>query len=153
MCGIGDRLKEERLRLGLSQKEFAELCGIKVRAQINYEKNERSPDARYLIESGKIGVDIGYLFSGNRTLQSEKGHLSSLAESYVSINDKEMLELSIMISRISNALGKSGKDYTNQKMISKLIPIYHKLTHEKPYQDRDSSSKRMFDEMLKLFIK
>ena len=45
---IGARIREERLRLGLSQAAFAKLLGVHRRTQINYEHGERKPDTDYL---------------------------------------------------------------------------------------------------------
>lgn len=67
---FSERLKEERERLGLSQTDFGEKCGVKKLAQINYEKGERKPDSDYLQKAHELGVDIGYLFSGHRTSPS-----------------------------------------------------------------------------------
>ena len=50
--GIGERLKEERERIGLSQTEFAAKAGASKNSQYNYEKGERSPDAAYLAAAG-----------------------------------------------------------------------------------------------------
>ena len=38
---IGQRLKEERERLGLNQTDFGLIGGVKKLAQLNYEKDER----------------------------------------------------------------------------------------------------------------
>lgn len=62
-----ERLKIERERLGISQTNFAESCGVKKNAQINYEKGERKPDSDYLQKAQELGVDVAYLFSGQRT--------------------------------------------------------------------------------------
>lgn len=67
MSGIGDRLREERERLGLSQGAFGELGGVKANAQGNYEKGERFPDAAYLAAIAEKGVDVLYVVTGNRT--------------------------------------------------------------------------------------
>ncbi|WP_162961855.1 helix-turn-helix domain-containing protein, partial [Pseudomonas aeruginosa] len=48
---IGERLKEERQRLGMSQTELAEQCGVSKNTQLAYEKGERSPDAAYLLRA------------------------------------------------------------------------------------------------------
>lgn len=64
---FSERLKDERERLGLSQTDFGEKCGVKKLAQINYEKGERKPDSDYLQKAHELGVDISYLFSGQRT--------------------------------------------------------------------------------------
>ncbi|EOZ4487318.1 helix-turn-helix domain-containing protein [Salmonella enterica subsp. diarizonae] len=66
MNSFGIMLKEERERLGLSQTEFAEACGVKRVAQGNYENDKRSPDAAYLIAAAKLGVDVNYLITGVR---------------------------------------------------------------------------------------
>lgn len=62
-----ERLKLERERLNISQTAFGESCGVRKQAQINYEKGERQPDSDYLQKAYELGVDIGYLFSGQRT--------------------------------------------------------------------------------------
>ncbi|MDH1629301.1 helix-turn-helix domain-containing protein [Pseudomonas mosselii] len=64
--GIGDRLKEERERLGLNQTEFSALAGASKNSQYNYEKGERSPDANYLAAAATQGVDVLYVVTGER---------------------------------------------------------------------------------------
>lgn len=65
--GIGERLKEERERLGLSQTEFAARACASKNTQYNYEKGERSPDAIYLAGVAAEGVDVLYVVTGVRT--------------------------------------------------------------------------------------
>ncbi|WP_157956921.1 XRE family transcriptional regulator [Salinicola aestuarinus] len=76
MSTIGDRIKEERDRLDLSQTAFASLAGVGKTTQINYEKNNRSPDTDYLSALDAAGVDTFYVLTGRR-LEEQK----SLAES------------------------------------------------------------------------
>ena len=64
IVGIGERLKEERERLGFSQTEFAAVAGASKNSQYNYEKGERSPDAAYLAAVAEKGVDILYVVTG-----------------------------------------------------------------------------------------
>ncbi|WP_415858179.1 helix-turn-helix domain-containing protein [Burkholderia ubonensis] len=66
MTQIGSRLRDERLRIGLSQDEFATVGGVARRSQSAYESDERSPDAAYLLAVREIGVDIGYVLTGER---------------------------------------------------------------------------------------
>lgn len=68
--GIGERLKEERERLGLNQTEFAALAGASKNSQYNYEKGERSPDANYLAAAAQQGVDVLYVITGTRSPQA-----------------------------------------------------------------------------------
>lgn len=64
--GIGERLKEERERLGLNQTDFAALAGASKNTQYNYEKGGRSPDSIYLAAAAAQGVDILYVVTGQR---------------------------------------------------------------------------------------
>ncbi|MFG0460786.1 helix-turn-helix domain-containing protein [Pseudomonas sp. yb_1] len=78
--GIGERLKEERERLGLNQTEFAALAGASKNSQYNYEKGERSPDANYLAAAAKQGVDVLYVVTGVRLPASADGLSPERAE-------------------------------------------------------------------------
>lgn len=69
---LGERLKEERKRLDLSQTRFAELCGVKRTAQTTYESGERTPDADYLEGAGRIGVDVEYVLTGRRVPAADR---------------------------------------------------------------------------------
>jgi transcriptional regulator with XRE-family HTH domain len=60
------RLKEERLRLGLNQTDFAQSGGVQKRAQVSYEQGDRFPDVEYLFAISTIGADIVYLLTGER---------------------------------------------------------------------------------------
>jgi transcriptional regulator with XRE-family HTH domain len=62
----GSRLKSERKRLCLSQLQLADLCGVALRSQQNYEKDERQPDAGYLSAVATAGVDVLYVITGVR---------------------------------------------------------------------------------------
>lgn len=66
MTRLGTRLRDERLRIGLSQDEFAAVGGIARRSQTAYESDERAPDADYLLAVRKIGVDVHYVLTGER---------------------------------------------------------------------------------------
>lgn len=63
---IGERLREERSRLGLSQAELGEAGGVQKQAQLKYEKGDRQPDALYLEAVAAAGVDVLYVLTGER---------------------------------------------------------------------------------------
>ncbi len=67
MTGIGSRLREERDRLGLTQKEFGDIGGVEPNAQGKYESGERTPKANYLAKVAGEGVDVLYVLTGERT--------------------------------------------------------------------------------------
>ena len=60
-------MKEERVRLGYNQADFAAIAGVAKTSQFNYEKGERSPDATYLAAVAEKGVDVLYVVAGRRT--------------------------------------------------------------------------------------
>ena len=67
MSGIGFRLRQERERLGLSQKNFGEIGGVEANAQGKYENGGRAPKADYLSRVAERGVDILYVLTGTPT--------------------------------------------------------------------------------------
>lgn len=108
---IGARLRDERARLGVSQTELANVCGIAKNTQLNYEKDERSPDAPYLLLANKAGVDVHYVLFGER-LPASADQLSPLEAEVLSYfrdlsdYDKESLR------RMAYAMASIGKDST-----------------------------------------
>jgi transcriptional regulator with XRE-family HTH domain len=77
---IGERLREERDRLLLSQHMFASKAGVSRMSQVNYESGKRSPDANYLKEVAAAGVDVAYVITGARRLPPD---FYRMAASYV----------------------------------------------------------------------
>jgi transcriptional regulator with XRE-family HTH domain len=63
---LGERLTQERARLGLTQAELAAATGITRRTQINYESGQRAPDAAYLQTVDKKGIDALFVVTGRR---------------------------------------------------------------------------------------
>ncbi|MBD9676260.1 helix-turn-helix transcriptional regulator [Pseudomonas sp. PDM18] len=102
--GIGERLKEERERLGYIQTDFAALAGASKNSQYNYEKGERCPDAAYLAAVAAVGVDVLYVVTGTRTplpsssLTPEEG---LVLEQYRSLPDQDRAAVSRLTSALS----------------------------------------------------
>lgn len=65
---IGNRLREERKRIGLDQGPFGQIGGVQTVAQSNYENGKRMPDAAYLEKVAAAGVDVLYVLTGTRSL-------------------------------------------------------------------------------------
>lgn len=64
MSIFGERLAEERKRLGFNQEIMAAHGGVKKQAQSLCESGKRKPDSEYLEAISKIGVDITYVITG-----------------------------------------------------------------------------------------
>ena len=73
---VGDRLRTERERIGLSQVALGTACGVKKNTQLNYEKNTTSPSAAYLLEAQKKGIDIWYVIEGYKQEEQKNEPLS-----------------------------------------------------------------------------
>jgi transcriptional regulator with XRE-family HTH domain len=77
MDSIGNRLKEERARIGITQEKMALAGGIQKRAQARYEAGERCPDGHYLSLIAELGIDVNYVLTGRRTAANNEDSFSS----------------------------------------------------------------------------
>lgn len=105
--GIGERLKEERERIGLNQTEFAAKAGASKNSQYNYEKGERSPDAAYLAAADEMGVDVLYVVTGRRTPEASSsfnGAEIALVEHYRQLPEGDRLYTYKMVSALASTL-------------------------------------------------
>ena len=64
--GLGERLREERERLGKNQTDFGVAAGVSRGTQKAYELESSSPDVRYLSGLQALGVDVHYVLTGSR---------------------------------------------------------------------------------------
>lgn len=64
---VGERLREERERLGLNQTEFGALLGVSRGTQKNYELGANSLDLRYVSALEEHGVDAAFVLTGRRS--------------------------------------------------------------------------------------
>lgn len=72
-----ERIKEERKRLGLTQEEAAEKCGIRRQQWIRYEKGTSEFDGEALRNFGEAGASISYILTGERSNVTPVGHIVS----------------------------------------------------------------------------
>ena len=63
---VGDRLREERLRLGKSVGDMSELSGLHRNSYSRHEAGDWPGNIAALMIYADIGVDIGYVLSGKR---------------------------------------------------------------------------------------
>lgn len=91
MFPSGQRLKEERVRLGLKQDEVANYIGCSTRSQINYENGERSPDSDYLRLFASMGGDVQYVITGVRSVHPAPQDGPVNLDALYALTDKERL--------------------------------------------------------------
>lgn len=77
MSGIGLRLRQERERLGLSQKVFGEIEALKRTHKANTKR--RASKAEYLSRVAERGVDLLYVLTGAPT-PAQMDNLSQIEE-------------------------------------------------------------------------
>lgn len=64
---ISERIKEERERLNFSQAAFAAIAEATRNSQLNWEKGAAMPNAAVLRAWSKVGADILYIITGERS--------------------------------------------------------------------------------------
>ncbi|WP_156092909.1 helix-turn-helix domain-containing protein [Laribacter hongkongensis] len=104
MSSMGERLKAERLRLGLSAEKFSALTGMHRNAQYRYEANERLPDAGYLQAAYEAGVDIFFVVTGQYLTTQLAPDESLLLMDYRSLSPQGKVQASVAVRQ----LGLSG---------------------------------------------
>lgn len=65
--GIGERIKEERERLGYAQPAFAALGDASKNSQIAWEKEAAHPNAKVMAAWAAAGADVLYILTGERS--------------------------------------------------------------------------------------
>lgn len=63
---VSERLKSERIRLGLKQTDVLKQIDVAISTFSNYENGIRSPDLEFLLKLGGLGYDVGYVVTGQR---------------------------------------------------------------------------------------
>ena len=85
---IGERLKIERKRLGLSQDAFAKEGGIKRTTVYQYERGDRMPTLDFLFNCSSIGLDVPFVIFGERNLR---------ANSEIQLKDSELARIFALV--------------------------------------------------------
>lgn len=103
---MGERLRDERRKIGLNQTQLGEIAGVGKTTQLKYEKGSSFPDASYLAAVSEVGVDILYVVTGRRTTAPVEA--LSVREQTVVYNFRALPEDDkAALQRLSNALAQS----------------------------------------------
>ena len=89
---FGERLKKERLRLGLTQEELATIAGMKPLAILNYEKNKSSPALKTLYAFEKEGMNLPYLVLGDTWMPK----INNLSKDTIQIVGETLQKLNLL---------------------------------------------------------
>ncbi|MGF6095727.1 helix-turn-helix domain-containing protein [Pseudomonas sp. 18175] len=90
---IGARLREERIRLALSQRALGEVGGVEANAQRRYEDTSRYPKANYLAAITTAGVDVLYVLTGEHHIPSPSREDLTLAQHDLLLYQRQLKQL------------------------------------------------------------
>lgn len=122
----GNRLKEERTRLGYSQEAFAKAGGVSRQSQIMYEQDNTEACSGYFTLISAIGADVMFILTGVRSSQDDS----------VVIQEENKKEEVIRMYENLNNLQKSE--------------IYNNLVEIKRVNDLEETIINLSDSLIKL---
>ena len=70
---FGNRLKEERKKLGLTQAQAAEKCGVVREMWGKYESGQFWPNCEVIFSFISLGADVSFLFAGKKPSENSDG--------------------------------------------------------------------------------
>jgi transcriptional regulator with XRE-family HTH domain len=107
---IGNRLKEERERLGHTQTTLATLAATTKKTQIDYETGRTSPNAEYLKTLSSVGFDVTYIVTGQRLDNvARTTREMSLLHHYRLLDDRQRNALNELAYTLSGAGAENAK--------------------------------------------
>ena len=123
----GERIKEARIKCGLTQKELGERLGLSYQAVAQWENNLRHPKPETLARiADAIGIDVIYLLSD----EEKEMHLK-LRSAFDSKNCEEIEKLlDLPKGSVRPITGDELKKITNEekRLKFKLLLYFNKLT-------------------------
>lgn len=107
---IGNRLQEERKRLGLKQDVFAAEVGVAKRTLAGYEGGAGDVGALVLAHAALLGVDVLYVVTGQRTPEaanSFNGDEIDLVEHYRQLPEGDRHHTHKMVNALAEIAGRA----------------------------------------------
>lgn len=109
----GDRLLEERKRLGFTQQEMAELIGVQQTMPGRYERGQASPGGDVLVAFAAIGGDVQYVLTGIRSSLALTSDEEELLTGYRALDIRGKAGMLGMVdglaTPVKSQLGKSSR--------------------------------------------
>ena len=134
---IGNRLREERERLGLTQPVFAELAGAKKRTLIDWEKDVSSPTAVQLAQLAAAGADVLYILTGQRS-RAQPAHDAAeqvLLDSYRRCSSQARQNLiqtaALLAAGLSGTTGVGGQQVNSASGAVQILGSKNRVTNKR----------------------
>lgn len=67
VLSLGKRAEEERLRIGRTQEDLAEFCGVTRRTISRIENEKTPPSGDILTKFSQLGIDVQFVLTGVRS--------------------------------------------------------------------------------------
>ncbi|MCO5339262.1 XRE family transcriptional regulator [Delftia tsuruhatensis] len=124
------RLRDERRRLNLNQSDFGSIGGVTKETQSNYETGTRKPNSDYLEALSSHGVDVGFLFTGSRSVEhaadadasSQRGNPKRKLSGAAPAPDDEADTVWIPLFAAAGSMGP-GSDVQVDEVILDKVPV------------------------------
>lgn len=129
---IGERLAEERSRLGMNQTDFAALASVTRKTLFGYETGVRAPDAGALASWCEAGLDVSYVVTGHRTVSTASARRVSRLEP--ALSDRARLEAAI--GAVEEGLAETRRKLPPEKRAELILAAYDLMAQ--PKQTRDN---------------
>jgi transcriptional regulator with XRE-family HTH domain len=140
-ANFGERLKEERKRLKITQEKLAEAGGVTKRTIIYYEQNKISPPDDFLnkINENVPGIDVTYIYTGVKKEVFNQLHAGEL----------NIHQISDLIDELEDDYDDSDLDYDRMREVKAEIST-GLLNHDefkllRAYKYASQEQKAMFD--------
>ncbi len=113
---LGNRLKNERKRLGKTQAAFAKLAGVALPTLQNYESGLRNPDSQFLANISNVGADIQLVVTGTPSESGIAPDERVLLDGYRVLSfDERRAAIAYVLSGIKEAAPINGTIIGTQK--------------------------------------
>lgn len=118
---VGERLKKERERLGLSQEQCCELADITRPSQSRYETGASVPRLDYLARLGESGFDLCFVIFGIRS------------ESFVEITEPRLFNEAIDF--VDELSARHAFKPPPKFRIKSIVNVYYWLLGDRTHRD------------------
>jgi transcriptional regulator with XRE-family HTH domain len=102
---IGERLRSERARLGLSQGAVAEICGINKATPSTWEKGSQTPNAAVLAVLAGHGFDVLFITTGVRAFDPSTATHPHPADTLPARLEQERKRLGLTLGQLADKAG------------------------------------------------
>ena len=118
-----ERMKEERIRLGLKQASAAGLCGVSREIWGRYERGAAAPGGDVLFSFANAGADVQFILTGKHSVNAAAQEMN---ETLIDVSRLERITEMLEI-----AASQAGKRWPVKKLTAVAAEIYNVLSTDR----------------------